>query len=130
MKIFLIAILYVISLNLAHLVYDMREVDKVRRNKIESLKDCRMSLHAYILRQRGEMKNPTNPDICHLDPLLKNCACEVSREKLAITDRKYSNGVWSITLNNDNISYEIPDLLWNLIQDQVPRFTETKQVIQ
>ena len=51
-------------------------------------------------------------------------------EKLDITNRKYSNGFWNITLNNDNISYEIPDLLWNLIQDQVPRLNINKQVIQ
>jgi hypothetical protein len=80
MKIFLIAILSVISLQLVSLIFDMRKIDKIRRNKIYRLEDCRMSLHAYILRQRGEMEDPMPPiDICHLDPLQKNCACEVSR---------------------------------------------------
>jgi len=60
---------------------EFKKDSQAKQAEIEDLKDCRMSLHAYILRERGEMKQPTNPDICQLDPLLEQCDCFIGRLK-------------------------------------------------
>ena len=58
-----------------------QELAEERWHEIEDLKDCRMQLHAHILRERGEMKYPKNPNICHIEPLAEQCDCFVGRLK-------------------------------------------------
>ena len=58
-----------------------KQLANQRWEEVEDLKDCRMQLHAYILRQRGEMEAPQNPNICHIDPLDEACACAKTRKK-------------------------------------------------
>ena len=50
-------------------------------------------------------------------------------ENLSILRRSFSDNYWNITLN-DSATYNIHDLVWSLIQDQVPRLSVNKVVIQ
>ena len=58
-----------------------KKQSQIKQAEIEDLKDCRMSLHAYILRERGEMEYPKNPNICHVEPLAEQCDCFIGRLK-------------------------------------------------
>jgi len=50
-------------------------------------------------------------------------------DNLSIVNKKFDSYVWNISLN-DGATYVIHNILWELIQDNVPRLSAGKQVIQ